>query len=385
MAVSTILQKAQKEVESILSASLSPDFRYHDLNHTSSVVDYCTQFAEHYQLRDTDREVLGLAAWFHDVGYTTGYDDHEKSSAAIARDFLKRENYLPEATERVTDCILATMVDASPNNLLEQIIKDADLSNLGEEAFLQQSNNLRYEWKALLQEEYTDQQWYELNRDFLESHQYFTEAAKDRFQKQKKANYKKVKRILKELKSKKPGMDTITGNRNAQMMFKTTLRNHIDLTSIADNKANMMLSICAIVISISMPLLATNIQENAFLLYPVGTLLLTCSVTIIFATIATRPIKTTGMTHIDQINSGKTNLFFFGNFYKMSREEYQAGLRQVIKDDKILDSAIINDLYYLGTALGKKYNMLRTCYAVFMIGIMLTVVAFVVSFLSLAG
>ncbi|MEL6924304.1 MAG: hypothetical protein AAFO94_09665, partial [Bacteroidota bacterium] len=44
------------------------------------------------------------------------------------------------------------------------------------------------------------------------------------------------------------------------------------------------------------------------------------------------------------------------------------------------DRSIVNDLYYLGEALGDKYAMLRKCYMVFMIGMTLSVMAFALAF-----
>lgn len=173
----------------------------------------------------------------------------------------------------------------------------------------------------------------------------------------------------------------LAGNRSAQMMFKTTLRNHIDLTNIADNKANIMLSINALIITITMPLLASNAQENPFLLFPTSILLTTCVISIIFATLATRPIRTKGFTRLEDLRQGKTNLFFFGNFYKMNLADYKSGIRQVVSDEEILDDTIITDLFFLGKALGTKFYQLRICYSVFMVGVTITVISFAVAFL----
>ena len=169
------------------------------------------------------------------------------------------------------------------------------------------------------------------------------------------------------------------------MMFKTALRNHIDLTSIADNKANMMLSINALIITISMPLVASNIDDYQYLAFPTGLLLLTCLLTIIYATLATRPIESKGLTSITSLDEKSSNLFFYGNFFKMPFEDYKKGIKIVIKDDNKLDDSIMSDLYYLGKALGAKFQLLRKCYNVFAIGITLTVIAFVLSFYLYRG
>ena len=173
----------------------------------------------------------------------------------------------------------------------------------------------------------------------------------------------------------------IGGNKSAQMMFKTSLRNHLDLAALADNKANIMLSVNALIITIVIPLAASYIADgNSYLLLPMILLLLTCLLSMVFATLATRPIRMEGHTEMEQIKNGKSNLFFFGNFYKMKFEDYQTGMMDVLAEESKLDGSIMRDLYYLGSSLGTKYKQLRLCYTIFMWGIIATVAAFGISY-----
>jgi len=95
---------------------------------------------------------------------------------------------------------------------------------------------------------------------------------------------------------------------------------------------------------------------------------------------ATRPIKMLGSIKSEKIKEGKSNIFFFGNFFKMNSAQYHAAVNEVINDQEILEKTIINDLFYLGKALGDKYTKLRICYLIFMIGITTTVIVFAISF-----
>ena len=163
-------------------------------------------------------------------------------------------------------------------------------------------------------------------------------------------------------------------------MFKTALRNHIDLSSIADNKANIMLSVNALIITFALPLLGKEIAANRMILYPTIMLLSVCVVSMIFATMATRPIPMKGYSSMESILARKSNLFFFGNFYRMTFEEYEQGMNATVADGTILDTTIMRDLFFLGRTLGSKYSYLRKCYTIFMYGIILTVICFVVVF-----
>lgn len=187
-----------------------------------------------------------------------------------------------------------------------------------------------------------------------------------------------TKEESKKLKKKKVSPNSINANKSAQMIFKTALRNHIDLTSIADNKSNIMLSINALIITISIPFLVSMMETNFLVIIPSSILLISCLVSIIYATLATRPIATKGVTSLKEISERPTNLFFFGNFHAMNYPDYKIGIKAVMEDDNKLDDSITTDLFYLGKALGKKFKLLRICYTVFMVGMILTVIAFMV-------
>ena len=52
---------------------------------------------------------------------------------------------------------------------------------------------------------------------------------------------------------------------------------------------------------------------------------------------------------------------------------------EMMNDADYLYSSLIDDIYFLGNVLGKKYHFLRIAYTIFMIGIILAVIAFVIS------
>jgi len=366
---------------------------YHDLAHTMSVRETALILGAHYDIGATNMEAMEIAALLHDTGYVKAYTGHEKVSAELAVDFLTAHNYPAEKIALVVDLIDATKLVYEPKNLLQRIIKDADLNNLGQGKYMKTIANLRHEMKVFLGQEYEDAAFMEMNLGFMDGHSYFTEKASDLFDGKKAKNRKKVVKALKKIRAEKKTKkkvknqdritltDSINSNKSAQMMFKTALRNHIDLTSIADNKANIMLTINAGIITVSLSLLAPVISANPKMIYPISILLMTCVATIIYATLTTRPIKTKGMTAVKSIEGGPTNLFFYGNFYKMNFNEYKAGIKLVLDDEHKLDDSIISDLFYLGKALGNKFMQLRTCYLIFMVGMTLTVIAFAILFI----
>jgi len=392
----SIIELTEEYVLDIFKHDLPPNLYYHDLNHTMSVRQTALILGEHYDIGASNLEAMELAALLHDTGYVEAYVGHEAVSAKLAESFLSNHNYPTERITLVKELIDATKLVYEPKNLLQRIIKDSDLNNLGQKKYMKTIANLRHETKIFLGTNYTDAEFMEMNLRFMDGHSYFTEKASDLFDGRKAKNRKKVVQAWKDAtkpkeeekinkkekvkvnkpKKHRPPLDTINGNKSAQMMFKTALRNHIDLTSIADNKANIMLSINALIITISLPLLASSIAEDARMVFPTSILLTTCVASIIYATLATRPIKTKGLTSINNIESGPTNLFFYGNFFRMNFKDYKKGVKLIIEDDSKLDDSIMSDLFYLGKALGNKFNKLRMCYLIFMVGTTLTVLAF---------
>jgi hypothetical protein len=60
--------------------------------------------------------------------------------------------------------------------------------------------------------------------------------------------------------------------------------------------------------------------------------------------------------------------------------EFEEGLTQVMNDKDYLYSSMSKDLYFLGKVLSRKYKILRWTYSIFMIGIVVSVIAFAVSY-----
>ena len=373
-------------VRDLLEKELSPSLLYHDLQHTVSVVEAATQLAEMRGLNAEQREDLQIAAWLHDTGFTETYAGHEDVSKRIGTKFLRGIGFPEQRLQRVLECIEVTKLGNTPDTMITRVMKDADFNNLGQRKYTTTVENLRHEREVYFHETHTDLEWYETNADFITAHHYYTDEAQKLYGERKLKNLKKVQKAIKKMKkaaAKAQPLDvSINSNKSAQMMFKTALRNHIDLTNIADNKSNMMIQINALIITISLPLLVGTMDTgtSGYLLIPAAILLVTCVLSIIFATLATRPVKTEGLTTIQSIKTGKSNLFFFGNYYRMTIDDYRLGVQTVIADQEILDNSIMADLFYLGKSLGGKFNRLRICYAIFGIGMTLTVVAFGVTY-----
>lgn len=385
----SILNIAQEFIFNLFKESDQEHLVYHNYNHTYDVVKAAEEIAEGSGLKDNEKELLLLSAWFHDVGYLDSYKGHEKISTEYATRFLEKHDYSIEDIAIVKSAILATEFPQKPNTLIEEILCDADFSHLGAKDYLEKNQLLRLEWD-LKGVSTQNEEWPNCDIKFLAGHSYFTEFSQLKFAEKKGKNILKLKeiqikkdekRLIEEDKSNKLKAKKEVPERGIETMFRVSFKNHMELSGIADNKANIMLSINAIIISISLSTLIPNFDENPQLIIPTMILLLVCIVTIVFATLSTRP-KTSKKKNVNEpINFDKTSLLFFGNFYKMPLPEFESRMQDLMNNKKDLYSSLTKDIYNLGVVLGRKYKFLRICYNIFMYGMIVSVAAFLVTFL----
>jgi HD superfamily phosphodiesterase len=387
----TIVEQAGDFVKKLLKDKLSDSFLYHNFNHTLSVVDAVKTIATAQSVSEYEFELLLLAAWFHDTGYINGCGRHEASSVVIAEKFLQEKNYDQDGIAKIGALINATLKTYVPANDLEKIIRDADYYHLANKDYLASSESLKEELKKTLKLDLTDLQWAKENLNFLKSHQFFSDYALLHWQTKKEKNIQRIQKRISQLENttmetpvKKKKEKEERPDRSIDTMFKITLTNHIRLSEIADSKANILLSVNAIIISIALSTIVPKLDSpgNAHLIIPTFIMVLFSVISIIFAILSTKPKVTSGKFTRQDIEDKKVNLLFFGNFFKMPYEEYQWAVNELLRDREYLHNSMTKDLYYLGLVLERKYRLLRITYNIFMIGIIVSVIVFVVAFRS---
>lgn len=184
-----IIAKAEKYVTSLLRTQLPHLYTYHSLRHTQEVVRSTKELIEGENVNEIDSENLIIAAWFHDVGFTKGHENHEEKSKEIAATFLKQNEVSDERIVEITNLILATKVEYKPRNLSEKVIRDADCAHFKGKRFSEISALLRNEWKVTSQKTFTDIHWTKENISFLtKQHQFYTNFAIKNWQKGKDEN-----------------------------------------------------------------------------------------------------------------------------------------------------------------------------------------------------
>ena len=391
--MNNLIEKAQKFVEELFRDKLPNSFLYHNFEHTQRVVKSTKELIDNSEINVKEEEPLLLAAWLHDTGYIHTYIGHEKESARIAEDFLKEENATDELIESVKKYILATEMTRSPETLEEKIIRDADSSHFAKDYFEETSEFLRQELELHNLKNYTTHEWLEENISlFTEKHRYFTDYAVKEWKPKKEDNLleliedknKQEKKLKKEEHKARMKAKYKNDNpeRSIQTLFRVTLRNHIKLSDIADTKANILLSVNAIVISMAISNLIPKLEaaSNKHLLIPSLILMLFSVASIILSIMSTRPNVTSGEFTKEQVKNREANLLFFGNYHKMPYKQFKWAMNELIKDKDYVYEMLMLDLHLLGKVLHRKYLLLRLTYTVFMVGIIVSVIAFIMAF-----
>jgi hypothetical protein len=305
--------------------------------------------------------------------------------------------------EEVKGCILATVWPQNPTTFLQQIVCDADLFHLGTPEFGDWNKLVRKEAEQRLGKKIDKAEWRKSTIRLLESHTYQTDYCRDLLDKQKRKNLEKLKEkdqeaeeisaeeapmsVSKLTEGKASFPEIAEGkkqkndrpDKGIETMFRISSNNHQRLSDMADNKAHIMITTTSIIISVLLSVLVRKLEDNTYLIVPTMMLLTICMVTMVFSILSTRPTIPSGTFTQEDIDSKSVNLLFFGNFYRMSFNEYSSGMQTMMNDRDFLYGSLTKDVYSQGVVLGRKYRLLRIAYNVFMFGIVASVIAFVIA------
>lgn len=367
----------------------SEKLSFHTLQHTMKVVQQAELIGKNEQLSTEEMQAVLIGSWFHDIGYLTQIKDHEEASIRIMHDFFKKHPVSNSIAEMAERCIQATKREYPPKSIPEKVIVDADVSHIGSERFISISKKLRKERISCQNKDIPALAYWEETRTFLNTQTFYTDFAKAQFLAIKNENLSKVETMIQELESKrlfagkKSKREELSTAKGIESMFRLTANNQMRLSSIADKKANILISINSILFSISAIASSKISFFDEKLIIPVFILFITSLVSLIFAILSCRP-KLNSIKYTDQdLKEHKVNLLFFCNFVQLPFPTYEKAVKDMMGDYDHLYSNMIKDQYYLGQSLSRKYKLLRVAYNIFMFGFIIAGIAFISSYFTM--
>lgn len=385
-----IINKSIEYISNLYSKADNTKLLFHNLDHALEVQNNIVEIGENSGLTAKEIFLLRLAAIFHDTGWIENKEDHESHSVLIAEKFLANNGVADNYIKIISDLIKITNTNLTPNTILEKVIRDADILHVGRKGFNKKSQLLRSEKELNLNKYFNDKQWLEKNIEFLEANHFFTNYAKQRYQSEKEKNILKLKNKREVImddsnnlsKNTSANLDTKQkekkkdSGRSVETMFRNTIRTHVEFSSMADSKANILISVNTLLLTAVAAFLVKSLDTNPHLIIPTGVLVVVSLTTLVAAILVTRPKVTNGTFTKKDVEDRRVNLMFFGNFHKMDLKSFEWGMKELINDKDYLYSKMIEDYFHLGCVLGEKYKMLRIAYNIFMYGIIISVIAF---------
>ncbi len=394
--ISNVVSAASQHVLNVFNQQYDTRYLYHSYERTAGIVAKSEEIGQAMKVSDSTLEVVLLAAWFHETGYQLDASEAVDKSVDLAKDFLNAQRYPADKLNKVIAAIASTGETVNPVTTEEQMLNDAISSYSCGDSFFDQQALLRLEWELLQNRHFSNYEWQQLQMQSLLQTRFLTTYGK----------LNAAPKVAENIRTQKSKLEKTKGNELAgedegtlrmyqqigpkrsgggiQTFFRTNYRNHINLSAIADNKANIMISVNAILISVMISILSyRNIsQTQPMVLLPVMIFLITGLTSLIFAVLSIRPKVTSKNEGLIKMEEAKKNVVFFGNFVHLDLEQYEEAMDAVLRDGELLYGNMVRDLYYLGKVLDKKYRFLTMSYNIFMIGFIATVITFIIALFS---
>ena len=378
----TTLDRAERYVRGRFNDDLDPIYLFHNYAYSEEIVDKAQELGKAAGVDEITLERLKIAGLFYPLGYIGGPDGFAERSAEELRRFAREEGYDAGAADQ---WIVAVPDADHDSDLPTRLLHDAVWNWLGRKRYDRRSDLLQLEREAIDGKQGDpvvfghDMQEFLLNFDYLtdEGKEEFDSRRRKNVSKQQSNNYKVQQKEVKAKTGKNFG-------RGIDTMYRTAFRNHINLSRIADDKANMMISINTIILSILIAVSGAGLSffEDLFFtspefLAPIIILLMSSLTAVVFAVFSARPkvteyrIKKTSL-----LESKEASLLYFGNFLKIEKSDFIKYLSQMKMDQDSLYDDLARDLYDLGQVLHRKYLLLTISYNTFIGGLALAVLTF---------
>lgn len=361
---------------------------FHSYRQANEIVKNVNTLAQANGSTEREWETAVLAGWFYNVGYLFSYTEPATKSIELADKFLTAHDFTKEKKAVILNTIRGVHERRIPSRPELELLADAVNSVVYSPSFFEHSPLWKLERELVLQHQYERIEWSSFLMEQLRDARFYTSHAKvnyeplvanhivslkQQIEKQRRREERDEQPSNRKFSSLEPRI-----NSGVQTFFRTNYRTHINLSAIADQKANIMISVNAILISVIISVISyRNMTEtNPAVLMPVLIFLVTGLASLIFAVLAARPKVTSIINDGTPIEEAKKHLVFFGNFVSLQVDKYEELMEEMFQDTELLYGNLSRDLYYLGKVLDKKYKFLSISYNIFMVGFVATVLTF---------
>lgn len=161
-------------------------------------------------------------------------------------------------------------------------------------------------------------------------------------------------------------------SRGVQTLFRTLSRNHYNLLKMLDNKASIILTVNSIIISLMMGIIFVASGTEAEVVRVGSKILLNFGMlSMVFALMAMLPHRYRSKGKSADTMHG---LLYAGMYSKLSAEEYESRMQDIITKGETVYHSLIKDMYQLGKSIAIKQRLIWVSVGFFLIGLALTIV-----------
>ena len=367
---------------------------YTDIGYQFRLERNIKKLAQEENISDSDLDLLLAVKWLEGVVQATNpatsldFNELSKFSAEKVQQLCTEWGIDPDVVQMLSEFVSRVRPDSVPANQLEQIYNDAVWMEYAQKSG---RDYLKKYYQQLILQGYNLERvgWYDVILPHLESASFYTNYGKENHQDNLRSLVKKLKNEKKqlekrmdlalkqqldisdkEMKKLKKNLQNVKkrDDRGIQTLLRTTLRNHYTLNQMIDRKANIMITVNSIILSLLLGGVISDPIDDLYRVISLLVLTLTCIASIFFSILSIRPNKTQGDFTEEEIRDRKGNLLYFGNFHNMHIRDFEWAFMQMINNGEHLYEAMIRDYYYLGVTLSKKYNHLRKSLNIFLFG-----------------
>jgi len=161
-------------------------------------------------------------------------------------------------------------------------------------------------------------------------------------------------------------------NTNWMYLLRTTQQHHVQLSSFADQKANIIIASNCIIFSITLARI-----ETAMGYWGIWSLLATSVLCIITAVMVVAPLSLPKQR--PSFDSKNFNPLFFMHFSAYTQDEYQSRMKKIMGTKEEVQESMVRDIYQIGKVLhSRKYPFLKISSAIFIGGMILSLLLFTI-------
>jgi hypothetical protein len=359
----------------------------------ASLATEAEHIATSLELKEMDYENAIVASWFRYAGVVDLGSGYTEGMNAILEAYFKESEYPDTHRKIVENAIIKVANNDYAETLIEETVSDAVNSQLADYNFSQNLISIMEEFNRQNSEDRPELVYLQYFKSLFIKTRYYTSYATEKYSRLKQKNFEFLENRISKLDEEKNKKEktkskadepVLLSNKETEDLFKIAFRNYNHLISVADSKASLLMRVNSIIISIIIAFLIGKAGKSLTAIWPAIILMTVCMITILFAILASRPQNN---SILEDKKSHSYQRFYFGSFdmvdssfLNASWEDYLKQLTELFsmpKENVYLE--VYKESYNVRKVLAKKFNYLSIAYWVFLVGILISVIAFVIA------